>query len=40
VQLAGRWIVEVASDGDGERAPFAGNLGADQALVLRPLASV
>ena len=32
----GDWIVAVASDGVGEEAPFGGDLGAEQALVLRP----
>jgi alpha-glucosidase len=36
VALAGDWSVEVASDGAGEGAPFAGRLGPDQAVVLRP----
>ena len=33
--LSGAWSVEVASDGRGEGAPFAGALGPDAALVLR-----
>ena len=39
VSLAGAWIVEVASEGVGEGARFSGDVGADQALVLRPPAS-
>jgi alpha-glucosidase len=36
VPLDEAWVVEVASDGAGEVAPFAGELGPSQALVLRP----
>jgi alpha-glucosidase len=35
----GAWAVEVASDGVGEGGAFAGSVGADQAVVLRPLRS-
>ncbi len=31
-----RWIVQVASDGQGEGQPYSGTLGPDQALLLRP----
>ena len=34
--LAGAWEVEIASDGAGEGAPYAGRVGPEQALVLRP----
>jgi alpha-glucosidase len=34
--LAGAWRVEVASDGAGETAPWAGRLAAQAAVVLRP----
>ena len=34
--LPGQWAVEVASDGKGEGERFGGQLGPDQALVLRP----
>jgi alpha-glucosidase len=36
VALEGSWVVEVASDGEGEGAPWSGGLGPDQAVVLRP----
>jgi alpha-glucosidase len=36
VALEGRWRIEVASDGIGEGESFAGRLGPDQALLLRP----
>ncbi|MCU1451191.1 MAG: putative glycosyl hydrolase, family 13 [Acidimicrobiales bacterium] len=36
-EVAGAWSVEVASDGNGEGARYGGALGADQALVLRPM---
>jgi alpha-glucosidase len=36
VVLDGRWLVEVAADGAGEGAPFAGPLEGDGAVVLRP----
>jgi alpha-glucosidase len=35
VPVRGSWVVEVASDGAGERAAYAGRVGADQAVVLR-----
>jgi alpha-glucosidase len=34
--LAGDWLIEVASDRAGEGDPYAGELNADQALLLRP----
>ena len=34
--LPGAWSVEIASDGRGEAAPYAGALRPDAALVLRP----
>jgi alpha-glucosidase len=36
VALDGSWTVEVASDGDGEGAPFGGTVAGDTAVVLRP----
>jgi alpha-glucosidase len=36
--LAGNWLVDVASDAEGERTAYAGDLRADQALILRPVA--
>ncbi len=36
VSLAGRWMVEVASDGATEGGAFPGRLGGDQAVILRP----
>jgi alpha-glucosidase len=32
----GSWVIEVASDGEGEGRRWTGRLGADQAVVLRP----
>ncbi|MBW3615894.1 MAG: hypothetical protein KY439_11400 [Actinobacteria bacterium] len=40
VGLVEGFEVEVASDGSGEGRPFSGELGPDQALVLRPAAGV
>jgi alpha-glucosidase len=37
VEMPGDWVVEVASDGGGERAPYTGTVGPDQALVLVPM---
>jgi alpha-glucosidase len=37
IDLGADLVVEVASDGSGEGAPFAGRLGPDQSVVLRPL---
>jgi alpha-glucosidase len=34
-ELTGDAIVEVASDGSGEAAPFVGELGPEQAMILR-----
>jgi hypothetical protein len=34
--LRDEWVVEVASDGNGEGARASGRLGADTAVVLRP----
>jgi alpha-glucosidase len=34
--LAGAWEVAIASDGAGEGAPYSGQVGPEQALVLRP----
>jgi alpha-glucosidase len=36
VDAPGDWVVEVASDGAAEGAPYRGTLGPDQAVVLRP----
>ena len=36
VAVEGRWAVEVASDGAGQGARYAGRLAPDQAVVLRP----
>ncbi|HLU76911.1 MAG TPA: alpha-amylase family glycosyl hydrolase [Burkholderiales bacterium] len=33
--LAGRWLIEVVSEGEGEGASYDGNLDAEQALVLK-----
>ena len=35
VRLEGSWRIEVASDGRGEGAAYAGRLAADQAVLLR-----
>jgi alpha-glucosidase len=40
VHVAGAWIVEVASDGNGEGEPFAGTLLPDQAVILRAAAAL
>ena len=36
LNLDGRWVCEVASDGRGDNEPYAGTLAGDQAVILRP----
>jgi len=36
VDLAGSWVVDVDSEGEAEGEGFAGRVGGDQAVVLRP----